>query len=102
LNVGNRYYWLNFGSIAKHGTIEYRIHHGCTIPTRVAEWAKLCVKFTTAGLKVGRARSKPSLVLFDAIGLSEYEKRYWRTVSLNLHPELAPAPAQANPDGGAA
>jgi hypothetical protein len=86
-------------SITKHGTVEYRLHHGCTIYSRIAEWAKLCVKFTEAGLKMGRARSKPPVPLLDAINMSSYEKKYWTAVSLALHPPVAapatPAPAPA-------
>jgi hypothetical protein len=92
-----RYYWLNLSALRKHGTVEIRMHHGCTIPSRITEWAKLCLKFVEAGLVHGRARQKPDLSLYDAIGLSPYEKIYWQGISANLYPAAAPAPSI---DGG--
>lgn len=85
-----RYHWLNLAALTKHGTVEYRLHHGCTIPSRITEWAKLCLKFTEAGIVLGQLRSKPALTLAEAIGMTAYEKAYWAGISANLYPPSAP------------
>jgi hypothetical protein len=82
----DRYKWLNMSSVGKHGTVEYRLHHGCTIYSRITEWTKLCVKFTEAGIKLGRARQKPGLNLFEAIASARTSRSTGRRWQLSSTP----------------
>lgn len=42
---GSRYYKLNILAFIKHGTIEFRHHHGTLKDDEVIEWIKFCVNF---------------------------------------------------------
>lgn len=42
---GSRYYKLNVCAFIKHGTIEFRHHHGSLKDDEVIDWIKFCVNF---------------------------------------------------------
>jgi hypothetical protein len=82
---GDRYRWLNLEAYEKHGTLEFRLHHGTTQPERTVEWVKVCLSMFEMGLQIGRLANKPDSSLFHLLGFSAYQVKYWTTVAKSLH-----------------
>jgi hypothetical protein len=81
-SAGNeRYKWLNIEpSFQRHGTAEFRLHHGCTKADRVAAWTLICLRIVERGLKLGTLSEKPDMDIFKLLDLTKYEKAYWAEV----------------------
>jgi hypothetical protein len=51
-NYARRYFSLNLDSYAKHGTVEFRLHHGTLNGKKIQAWAEFCeaiATYSTAG-----------------------------------------------------
>lgn len=82
----DRYKWLNMEpAFERHGTVEFRLHHGTTQPDRIVEWVKVCLHIVESGLKMGRMRTRPTGSMMDLLGFTVYEKNYWTDVARSLH-----------------
>ena len=49
INNDLRYCGLNLASVRKFGSIEFRMHPGCTSPTRIGAWAGICARIKEFG-----------------------------------------------------
>jgi hypothetical protein len=89
-NQEERYRWLNMKhAFERHGTVEFRLHHGTTQPDRIVEWVKVCLSIVESGLKLGRMAARPQGSIFSLIGLNAYQRDYWMDVARSLHGEAA-------------
>lgn len=85
-----RYHWLNLKpSWDRHRTVEFRLHHGITIPERTTEWVKVCLAIVEKGLRIGYQSRCPSMSLMEMLGFTEFQKKYWTSISKALHGERA-------------
>lgn len=86
ISGGDRYMWLNLKpSWQKHRTVEFRLHHGITMPDRATEWVKVCLAIVEKGLRLGYQGSRPSGATMDLLGFTKFQKDYWSAVSKALH-----------------
>lgn len=86
----SRYFGANFGSLLNEGHFEVRFHSGTLNPKKILEWANLhalimdsCSRlsftpeFLRSAQQVSRLSEKTN-ILFDAIGLAEASRQYFR------------------------
>jgi len=84
-DMNDKYKWMSLQSYNRHKTVEFRLHHGCTQPEVVAEWAKVCLRIVEQGMKLGRMEQKPNGSLFELLDFSKYEKKFWLSSAKKLH-----------------
>lgn len=49
INNDLRYCGLNLAAVRKFGSLEFRMHPGCTSPTRIGAWAGICARIKELG-----------------------------------------------------
>lgn len=49
INNDLRYCGLNLAAVRKFGSLEFRMHPGCTSPTRIGAWAGICARIKEFG-----------------------------------------------------
>lgn len=76
--INNRYYKVNIRSFVRHGTIEFRQHHGTIDFEEISNWAKFCVEFTEASKEVDSV-----IPLFHGIdpGVQNFYKKQYLKLS---------------------
>lgn len=84
--TSDRYMWWNLKpSWTKHRTVEFRLHHGITMPERATEWVKVCLSIVEMALRLGYGNRRPTGNVMDLLGFTKFQKDYWTAVSKALH-----------------
>ncbi|MBI5798700.1 MAG: amidoligase family protein [Candidatus Yonathbacteria bacterium] len=81
LGSTDRYYALNFASLARHGTIECRLHAGTTSAKKIIYWAKLLQSIYTYALE--RYDEKAVSALFEKKTDENKIKKTWDILTLD-------------------
>jgi hypothetical protein len=58
---GGRYFKLNFASFDRHGTVEFRQHHGTVDSAEAIAWVKLCLRMTACAKVASSLEGDPTL-----------------------------------------
>lgn len=78
INRSDRYCWLNYEALKRHGTIEFRLHHGSSNPLRVVMWVRLMLRMIEVGRQLGVRRNFGSDDVLAALRIDKREKLYWQ------------------------
>ena len=72
-DLNNRYTEFNIASVKESNTVEFRLHHGTTLPDLIVQWTLLCIRFVENSAK--NKGVVPSVL--DFCNLSKRQKKFW-------------------------
>ena len=74
--VDKRYFKLNLLAFLRHGTLEFRQHHGSLDHERISNWIQFCVQFIEDCKAMSDDRNMPEPGLFDNVDDFVYQHFY--------------------------